>query len=215
MGAPHVKSRVNACNTATDPKIFLFHPTTASCQFGSSPGILASRVIFKHPLCYGHVNMSLGSKITVHAIENQFIHKSASGPGPTMCQCSGQSCKMKITFSRTPCMYESVYLCMSHPLHPLSAHTWPCLCLVTCKDKQYQFAHIILHLPLPLALWSLVTSYPHAGMPHTQGGWVSIFPCKKGRLPKVPNKYWPNIGVEHYFKISSMKKLNLSELKVI
>jgi hypothetical protein len=39
-------------------------------------------------------------------------------------------------------------------------------------------------------------SYLHAGMPHTHLGWVSIFPRKKGRLPKVPNKYWPDIGVE-------------------
>jgi hypothetical protein len=52
-------------------------------------------------------------------------------------------------------------------------------------------------------------------MPHTQVGWISIFPRKKARLPKVPNKYWSDIGVELYFKISSMKKLDLSELKVI
>jgi hypothetical protein len=51
-------------------------------------------------------------------------------------------------------------------------------------------------------------------MPHTHVGWASIFPRKKGRLPKVPNKYWPDIGVELYFKIFSMKKLDLSELKV-
>jgi hypothetical protein len=114
------------------------------------------------------------------------------------------------------CIYLSIYafptlcirfqhvLCLAFALSPTR---------INSTELHISFRiHHCHPLHVPVVLGDGLPARWHAPYP---GGLGFNLSSQEGQASKGANKYWPDIGVELYFKISSMKKLDLSELKVI
>jgi hypothetical protein len=208
------------------------HQDYVMCHWrGRGKGVLISSFVLPPP--HGNPNLTsdiqapaglwaLRSIITTHTIE---IHQSIN---PQICQRS-RSCNVLMSspilqnenhlsfLIHHVCIYRSISACPT-----LCIHFQHILCIASAlSPARMNTPNWMYHSTSATATrsvfsWPLVMSYLHAGMPHTQVGWVSIFPRKKARLSKVPNKYWPDISVESISKFPVWKSWTyVNELKII